>query len=674
MMEFDIFERSASVRSLSEVSECSHTGDTTPNTSQPLCSISQSTSLLANDDALLSSTATSTTTTTAKKKPRAMNFRSKNFADPTIYDIPVDHPNDNGRGKATAREYRRTRQENRILLNSLTRVLFTAVLCTLCAVVLIHFKSKGLLSPKDVQWFTTWMTALPLLVGLNYRSSLHSYAKILRWKVLATWDWPLRQFDLILEAAETQALLKLMWYARREKYTLVPNTIQLAATCWLLVNVAGALAISLLGLTYSLDVSSSVAFRKGPTSALSLLSPWLHANAWYYGVYSSPSLTTAAGASAERRRYAGLSNPFVAEVFSHCEGCQVWRYNFILRHPSSGDFGIGQGSGSAIAYCEAYPVVARDNLTVTYRNDSDIANTTRRLGFEWMGDPYNSTIYINNRAASWVVDPLSLPPPSCVNTTVCANIIILKGKDFEWDQEVLYICTNGLYEGTTDSPLLAAAITRPMAMIRYPNDTTEGFQYKGVDAWALPSKSAKLPMSYLAKFAASTLAQFSMTALAAADQGAEYLPPTLLPISELRYLRNDPEAFEQPYRPSELLIRWSYAIAILCVVPVLQMSVLLAIVLSAKSIIVKDESHLCTTRLLAPVVEQLGEVGCLLTVDDVVENKGGDAMRLRYGWEQVDGAMRVRIFETEKGAKVALRGTGSRVKKEKRRFPEGKYD
>ena len=121
-------------------------------------------------------------TLTQEATQRRKLFRQfRNPTDPTQYNIPAKYRKV-GRGEAaTIREYRRSRQQTRILLNSSSRLLLTALLCGLCAFVLRRYQKKGDLRASNSQWLNTLMTALPLFIGLNYRSSLQSYARVLRW-------------------------------------------------------------------------------------------------------------------------------------------------------------------------------------------------------------------------------------------------------------------------------------------------------------------------------------------------------------------------------------------------------------------------------------------------------------------------------------------------------------
>jgi hypothetical protein len=175
--------------------------------------------------------------------------------------VPADYVK-SAQGNTTAREYRRSWQRTRILLISSSRLALTVLLCASCTLVLRHYQDKGDLTTKDAQRLNAWMTALPLFVALNFRSSLQSYVKILKWWILARWDWPVCQFDLIQDITSSKTVLQLMWQSRKIR-SLSPSRTQWACVVWLLANVAGSVCISLLSLAYNMDSSEGIGIRSG---------------------------------------------------------------------------------------------------------------------------------------------------------------------------------------------------------------------------------------------------------------------------------------------------------------------------------------------------------------------------------------------------------------------------
>jgi hypothetical protein len=123
-------------------------------------------------------------------------------------------------------------------------------------------------------------------------------------------------------------------------------------------------------------------------------------------------------------------------------------------------------------------------------------------------------------------------------------------------------------------------------------------------------------------------------------------------------------------------IQWRYAGAILAGIPFVQGMVWIIVIMCANKAIIKDTSHLSTARLLRPVVDRLGDSGCLLTGDEIAEKLGN--FRVIYGvrdpgagggWGmdtgiEDDGRVRhVDVIEEEEG-----------LGRRKGRMPQGRYD
>ena len=119
-------------------------------------------------------------------------------------------------GPLTVREFCRARQRKRLIRNSSVQLLVTAVLRVLSAIVLLAYCKtlKPILSDTYQRIFGALITALQISIGVDVASSLGSYAKMLRWRILASSDWSFREFDLILNCAEQRNVLKLLWLSR----------------------------------------------------------------------------------------------------------------------------------------------------------------------------------------------------------------------------------------------------------------------------------------------------------------------------------------------------------------------------------------------------------------------------------------------------------------------------
>jgi hypothetical protein len=112
-------------------------------------------------------------------------------------------------------------------------------------------------------------------------------------------------------------------------------------------------------------------------------------------------------------------------------------------------------------------------------------------------------------------------------------------------------------------------------------------------------------------------------------------------------------ADSDPVNAQVVNVTWTSAIAILAVIPGLQLLTLAVIVAFANKAIIKDNSFLGAARLLRPLVERLGPHGCLLSGDEIaaeLENvRVAYGIRSPPGW--VEGSDMVRhvdvLFEHE---------------------------
>ncbi len=139
-------------------------------------------------------------------------------------------------------------------------------------------------------------------------------------------------------------------------------------------------------------------------------------------------------------------------------------------------------------------------------------------------------------------------------------------------------------------------------------------QYPADSKWSPPGNYTELMMAGL-------VMRFTAGAIAAMDAGG--------PRVNVRGYAPAPAQF--------LNVKWNFAGAIVGGIPVAQFIILCIVVGFANKAIIKDTSHLSTARLLRPVVERLGDTGCLLTGDEIAEKLGN--YRVIYGVRDPDGSV-----------------------------------
>ena len=152
--------------------------------------------------------------------------------------------------------YSHHEQRRRLWRKSIGEWLLTAILCGSIAGVLQAYSVHETLTNPQRRTFNAIITGLSVGLGLNLIASLKSYAKMMRWRLLASSYRPLDQFDLIMGCHQQINVLQLFLKARRPKHPFIPTFTQLMCLVWVATCVGAALLVAVLGLTYSLEQSS----------------------------------------------------------------------------------------------------------------------------------------------------------------------------------------------------------------------------------------------------------------------------------------------------------------------------------------------------------------------------------------------------------------------------------
>jgi hypothetical protein len=130
------------------------------------------------------------------------------------------------------------------------------VLCGAIAAALYGFSTMVTgMTPAMKHVFNALITGLSLCLGITLAQSMKVYAQMLRWRFLAAGYRTLQDFELIMNCDSQTKTFRLLWAGRTRGHWL-PNKIQLVAALSLAINLAFQVFTALLGLTYSMDVSS----------------------------------------------------------------------------------------------------------------------------------------------------------------------------------------------------------------------------------------------------------------------------------------------------------------------------------------------------------------------------------------------------------------------------------
>ncbi len=504
-----------------------------------------------------------------------------NFADPAVRDIPR-LAGANPRQGSTIGEFSRTRQRNKLFLNGGIKLATTIVFCAMVATVLGAYSrfNKQVLTDREQRMFDAFITALQIGIGLNVTSSLRSYAKMLRWRILAVKHRPLREVDLLLDCHEQTKVLKLLWLSRR---SFIPTTTQLVCFLWLFINFAGPLIIALLGLTYSLTQDFTIVIsRPGQVKVLdisNLDAPSIASD--YRGLTDCSTPTNLLGTGRNGKYNCGWGDGLE---------CPLWTYTFQDSNLNSTIYGASERSVNATASCTSHEILSggsANETKITYLYQDEIR--TQEL-YEY-----------SPGAARYIYD--SSPTAYCGPRCATINAYIWPGSrlDTPSPDARFFTCTNTIspvYGSLNNNDLIklndstARQVAAAIALQISPNFPQSYAQYppNPYGSWFVPGTNKG--GIYTENAVATQISQYSMSAIAAADQGeAQKLSIRGTHVKSTNDLR-------EPYYATYLDVNWEFAAIILAIIPIIQFITLLTVMAFANKAIVKDDSNLSIANFL----------------------------------------------------------------------------
>jgi len=545
------------------------------------------------------------------------------FASPWEHELTEKVAASDPSGSQTVRYFDRGRQRRRLLVKSSFQWLITAVICGALAGTLYGFATIILLTSTVKHVFNALITGLSLLLGFNLASSMKGYAQMMRWRFLASKYRTLQDFDLIMDCDNNSTQFRLLW-AGRTRGQWYPNKTQLLAALSLLVNVALQIFTALLGLTYSIDVSVDIVQDVYGNVSIADLSV----------IATSESASTFQGQAGVANQYGimgedyrlittTLDDDFAVEQSLYTdEGRDLYWFRFVDRSPTQ--FSRGASTYRTItsnATCTSYPVVEGGYAGFNNLNATDGSQflvtwvDSQGLDHTWSIDEVatGSTTWMSNTSVTdcgprcsqiWALQSADnvtsdVPVPrfwQCNNTV---------GQVTNTDR---YINPSQYQVADEQARVMAGAIGFSGITVESGTflDTLESVRYSSDSEWSPPGNLSERDM-------ARVVMKFTAGAFSALDENGPHLNVT----------GYAPE-------PAQIVnVQWKYAGAILAGIPCAHAAILLVVIACANTAIIKDTSSLSTARLLRPIVDKLGDSGCLLTRDDIAEQLHN--LRVIYG-------------------------------------------
>lgn len=509
-------------------------------------------------------------------------------------------------------------------MSGIAQWFITLALCGLLAACLGIFGNLLWMTVGQVKAFNALIVLVSVFLGNNLTSSFREYALILRWRILASKYRSLDEFDLLMHCESLRKVMKLFWVARSPgRVWFWLNRTQWLCAMWLGLNVTLQVLVALLGLTYNLD-TAEIPQRK-------------------FGTISIANL------SVIRDIWGGANPSFAAQLGSaNSYGIQGQDYSFVnTTPPGQGHVPIYGTPGTPTIYCNddwtVMTYVFQDqniqNPTLSLFSHRNISVTATCRSFEIVngGNGTDKLVtYIDENGEQVTLDVVRVGPGAMtyvgvLNSTCgprCTEVMALQSADGNTiSRPSFYQCQNRispvqgiegyLYDGQSadafqmpeqQATIIAGAIG--WSGFNYtPGDPYQYVRYP-VESWWSPSEPADAGM------VSRRIMEFSIEAVAAID----YNGPR----------RNVTGWYPVPAQV--VSVQWRWSATILGIIPFVQLLALLCVIAWANSAIIRDASSLSTARLLRPLVDKLGERGCLLTGEEIAEELAG--LRVKYGWRE----------------------------------------
>ncbi|KAI1616670.1 hypothetical protein EDD36DRAFT_415556 [Exophiala viscosa] len=578
----------------------------------------------------------------------------------------------------TVRYFDHRRQRRRLFANSSLQWVFTALVCaSLAALLYIVSKAANGVTISRKHAFNAIITGLSLILGLNLASSMKTYANMLRWRMLASGYRTLDEFESILECESQRKTLTMLWTCRTRGRWL-PNKLQTAAAVSLLINLALQVSTALLGLTYSIDVSDEfVRLRSGLVSIadVSYIGTTKTDAEYQSNQNSSASVLAQVGVAnqlgIEGQDYTVFTTDYGSDatgsadnqIFTDPESSLYW-YRFVDQNPLSN--GLSTASDrkvNATATCKSYKVI--------YGGEAGFQTTDESLMWDvtYVDDEGKDISLVIPEQATGATTWMSNVTTDCGDR--CTQVFALQTADNItsgvpvprfWSCYTYVSNVSNVNEYPTPShyqmpdaqaQILAGAIGWSGILTDYTDSDDANLQrvlYQADSEWSAPGNISEADMARL-------LMKFTAGAIAALDAGGPRLNVTGY----------------TPVSMQLLNVQWRFAGALLAGIPVAQALILALVIAFGDRAIIKDGSPLSTARLLRPIVNKLGDTGCLLTGEEIAAKLGN--YRVIYGVTDPDGTLPAHGAGDDGQVKhLDLLEETEGLGRTKGRMPIGRYD
>ncbi|KAG0641331.1 hypothetical protein HOY80DRAFT_742887 [Tuber brumale] len=553
-----------------------------------------------------------------------------------------------GHQQMLGRDYSTSSQRWRLLAKITARFIVSFAACAGLIAAFKVYEDKKVLSRIEKRVFNAIYVGISLMLSINIGSSLKAMASMMRWKILATGKFRLREVDLILDLSSFQSVWELM------RISAGRPVLCFACFAWILLGVAVQIGVALLGLSYNMENGSTVQLTNGLVNItdMTYIYPAFHGDRSVEPDYSVQQSTAHLYGDMATHFPAGV--PGTPDYVDYAlldlldENSSEWRYYFRETYyvEKTGPAGLPttktNRSVTVTPHCEYHPIVGGQFAGV---NDTNVTISigNRKVNIDWMQD-WGS-------AATTYVNPGEYVSGAKICGPRCSRIYIFQWVDQTWDPPSqtgsFFNCTITISQVENANPLqpfhnmpnlTAEMAAGAIGLDGYVDRSERQFvRYTSASWWGQRMENSTVFAELLVgKFAAGVIAAYDI-----------YGPSV--------------EAMGVQSRPGiSLSVNWFYVSLTLGSILLAQLACGIFVVYSANSVFCKDDSYLSTARLLRPLVERLGNSGSTSTGFEISQTF---ARSVRYGVRS-GGSANQPIHHLDIGEDIVKLP----------RFPEGHYN
>ncbi|KAF7546539.1 hypothetical protein G7046_g9268 [Stylonectria norvegica] len=479
------------------------------------------------------------------------------------------------------------KQLRRILAVSLARWLLTAALIASIYAILWNYSQVSVMSTRTKSIFNALIIGFSIGLGLNIASSLKAMAREVRWWILSLGEYPVREADVILQSENLSHVAHLALASSS-------YVVRLYALTWLLINVASQIAVALLGLTYSTNAADWIAITRP-------------------GNVNIPNMSTVATGrviSSDTQFLGALR--YTANNYGTV--ALAWNWATLKDIPTPGTI---WDSDDPLVYCspgacryvflESTTQEQKFNLTVTTNRSVETTGDCSSWRVISGGNGTQSTIVITDGIRT---DEVKLPAVNGADETTfmvdvaseqAATWSIITAFEASESNSWYYRCnisigpvvnaTHDVHKlGVNVTSLATSAIALQgygASTLAQTNDTFQFQSYPAESSYGKPQNGSTEGIGTL-------ISGFTTGVVGVTAQVNEYIVALGL----------------QPQKGVTVAIsNWKYVHLILGLTLVLQLLLALVMGLLANRVPMRGESHLATSMLLRPVLQQVGDNG-----------------------------------------------------------------